>query len=919
MSNYITATTQVDATNKLLVFNTEGYYVVGDDQWQDITFTTELIYNGGSIGIAPRVYEPNMFLFLSIGNQQGDASEPAQGIASFNAQVTFDTYSIGQEIIAPLTVGATYTLRTDIRGTNYRISLNGAVLFNIEYPGMSRGRVGVYSTAGNQCKSIQVEQTLPDGWSNNASTVPGGYVAVRELENEDKYVRLFHPGGSAPTLIISQDTAVQGSRSHTASFLYKGAGTVRVTELTGLSKSVYSKTLPFAGDWVQESFTHAVSADATSARLQFRANNQTLDVNDVQWEPKELATGYIHNDSTVSSRIREHSVVTYPADENIDRKEGTLVMWFSPNRDYTMTTTSDLSKPAPTLFEYGTELPMRISYSVGSLSFNYGNAGISIPVDLYKGEWYSVIATWKAGLFQLYVNEQLAQFKDSLSLPDESPVIRIGSSADEDFGFFDGLIDETIVLSSVLTAAEIKEAAEAVEPLTTNSSMTMRATFNYAIGNFNKSIIEGTMTPNYGSPVLVEKRDGKPLRKVSFFDFYTGEYRTFNEEVVTYDALNDYVTISYHDKDVDQESFKLKIENAEGVQFGMPYELDGFKVRMQLTETEKNLLDGEYLYVSYQLEDSYTVDFNIGVPDSFRVTLGKHDGTPVKVTYEGNRFSDEKLATMVELNPMLNPNHEGFLYITRNDEQVAAFRGMATPSDLAANGSAQSLIVIEPLDTNGNYVSHCQLDVSCDYGTVVPAFDSESIKLRDRAGRFLYRYRAPILTIDQVGSLEAMESINVIDRETGIGIKIPMVLVTLQQQLHTLKAGDTLFSIADQYGTTRLDIASVNDKGLDQMAGYVLRNIGKSIRIPVNYDVQAMERTPATMEQDSMIGYLTNQIILFFNRPSSAAPQGLGALLDFNGDGMIDIREIHWLQGKRLTDTLTKKYNEVVAWHQANQ
>ena len=60
MSDYIAATTHIDTDTSSLVFDSEGYYVVGDDKWQDITFTATIVYQGGNIGIAPRIYDTNM-------------------------------------------------------------------------------------------------------------------------------------------------------------------------------------------------------------------------------------------------------------------------------------------------------------------------------------------------------------------------------------------------------------------------------------------------------------------------------------------------------------------------------------------------------------------------------------------------------------------------------------------------------------------------------------------------------------------------------------------------------------------------------------------------------------------------------------------------------------------------------------------
>lgn len=934
MSDYITALTTVDSVNHKLVFDTEGYYVVGDDQWQDITFATTLTYSGGNIGIAPRIYASNLFLYMTLRNEATDElGTDKMGLASFDAQMGYDTFNLGQVTLPPLTEGQSYTLSAEMKGTNYRISLDGTVIFNIEYPGLIRGQVGVYATAGNSCTSIQVDSLYAEAWEDNAASVPGAIVGVRELDDENKYLYLSNP--IAGTLYARQRRTVLGGRQHALSFDYQGAGQARITEKNGAAPQGFTFVLPEKAEWGRESFVELLSADCTSVDIMFVANAQTLMVNAVQFEEKDYATGYIHNDSVTDTKVRERSIITYPARDNLRPDVGSLAMWFNPSIAYDASTNLN-----PVLFEYGTNSPLRLHYEGGALVFEYGTASVSLPADLLAGVWQYAVATWSRGRIQLYFGDVVAEQTGYFGGPDSGKLIHIGHSASGAGTLFYGAIDETIVLSSVLTKQEVATAASSIEPIATNNTMVMRATFNYAIGNFNKSIIEATLVPDYGSPVLVEKADGTAMRKVSFFDFYTGEYRTFNEEVVLYDRRNDYVTISYHDNDVDQTSFKLKIEDAAGVQFGMPYEMDGFKVRMELTEAEKKTLDGQYLYVSYQLEDSYTVDFNIGVPDSFRVTLGKHDGQGVKVTYEGNGFTDKKLLTMVELNPLLSPNHQGFLYVTRNDEPVTAFRIQATPGDLPANGGSEALVVVEPLDANGNYVSHCRLDVTADLGTIVAAYDEDSVKLRDRAGRFLYRYRSPILSIETAGAMEVQDAVNAIDRETGVGVQIPITLTCLLERVHEKEAGETLEKVAERHGSTAEDIAYTEDMmdrvrvkyGTDLSGDGVTSDrviaaarrfvleaaVGTPIQVPINYSSKQLEQNSTAIEHDKMIAYLMDVLTDHLNQPAVNLPAGLGALLDFNGDGMVDTLEMVWLQNNRLTTALQDKYKEVLAWDNAN-
>lgn len=934
MSDYIAATTHVDTVSHELLFDSEGYYVVGDGQWQDITFTTTLTYNGGNIGIAPRVYATNMYMFLSIYNETNVDTGVTQAFANLNVQSTYDTFHLDNKQLDPLVAGQDYTFVTTITGTNYRISLNDIVIFNVEYPAMVKGSVGVYSTAGNACKSIQVDSAFADGWVSNVSSIPGAIVDIRETENDDRHAYIFSPNAS--TAYIAQVRDVTAGGTYTLSFNYMGIGTARIAEDNGTELKQYDLALPQADDWAYETLTATVSPDCTKVSVFFLASNGAVMANTVQFEEKGFATGYIYNDSLTDPAVRESSIITYPSKDNINAEQGSLAMWFSPEIDYNASTSENII-----LFEYGDTQPLLLYYSPsGSLRFKCGNYdSIGITMDLAKDTWYNAVATWSTNGIQLWVGTDKVSASGIFDTLEGSNVIRIGWSGNASYSMFNGIIDETVVYSSVLSDDEATSLATSTDPIADNDSVILHASFNHAIANFNHSIIEATLAPLYGSPVIVTKQDGTSMRKVSFFDIFTGEYRTFNQEPVVYDKAYDYLPISYDESLVDQDAFKISVVDGDDVSWGDPITLDGKKVMLTLTDDQKNSLDGTTLIVSYQLNDSFTVDFNIGVPDSFRVTLGKYDGNPVTVTYEGNRFTDQKLADMVELNPMLNPNHEGFLYVTQNVEKVSSFRVRATPDNLPANGGTESLIIVEPLDSNGNYISHCKLLVSCELGTILPTYDADSIKLRDRAGRFLYQYRPPIIQMSDVNAAEVIDYINVIDNETGIGVQVQMTLKTLENMNYTILQGDTIQKIAAQYGSTVQDIAytddivakvnakygantesadSSDDVHVANATKYITDSVGETIVIPISYSSRQLQKSQVDIRYDHMIAYLMDFIMDYMNKPASSLPSGLGALLDFNADGMINIDEITWLQDNRLTTTLLNQYNEVLAWDQAN-
>jgi hypothetical protein len=292
------------------------------------------------------------------------------------------------------------------------------------------------------------------------------------------------------------------------------------------------------------------------------------------------------------------------------------------------------------------------------------------------------------------------------------------------------------------------------------------------------------------------------------------------------------------------------------------------------------------------------------------------------------------------LNPLLNPNHEGFLYITQNVEQVASFRVRATPDNLPANGGTTSLIIVEPLDSNGNYISHCKLIVSCEKGTILPTYDENSIKLRDRAGRFLYQYRSPIIKMSIANAIEVMDYINIMDNETGLGVQIPITLKTLEDMNYVIQSGDKIETIAAKYGSTIVDIAysddmiakvnakygantesatkSSSDVLVENATKYISESVNVTIKLPISYSSRQLMRSAVEIKYDKMIAYLLEFVVDYMGMAKSSLPSGLGDLLDFNSDGVINMDEVRWLTDNRLTETLSNKYTAVLNWDKNN-
>lgn len=864
---YLEATTHVD-TN--LIWDTDGYYAFGHDGWKDITLTAKMIYNGGEIGIIPRFDSYITYVAFTIGNYTNDAQSGLPGTtigkASLFAQISANSIHLGEvNLASELVVGQEYELKAEIKRTNYRIYLDGVRLFNVEYNGLNNGSGALYGVAGTEATEYQVEDGFAEGWETNVGATTGAIVDVQELPNKDRYLQLDATNAAGVVfakqivdLYSFSQTEEDGRKPFTLSFNQKDTIFAVVQEQNGSNLEEYEFDPITTDDWSHTEKQVRINGDCTQVKIVFVTTQGNKGaVNNVQFEPGSYGTGYIHNDS-VSFTDRGPSWITYPSKDNISNKAGAISVWVKPSITY-----DDDKGLYPTFLEYHDgDQAILLFHGGEQVQFQYGEAMITVPKVLQKDTWYHMAATWSEYELTLYVDGTKASSTGVYSMTGSSDIIKVGYG--DLLGFiFDGVIDDLIIYSKPISSEDVLKLLGATDPVPNNDGMLLRATFNHAIGSFNKSVIEMTPAPLYGSPVIVTKEDNQPMQKVSFFDLKTGDYLTHTTEYHVYDGVSDFIRLGY--SKIDNQSFPIAVQDHLGSTVGVPYNIEGNKILITLDDEEKKRLRGLVLAISYQPENPYAVDFNIGQPDSFKVTLGKHDGKPVTVSYEGNKFSDEKLATMIELNPLLNPQHKGFMYIVPSANKVASFKTKVSPSDLSADGVSEAVVIIEPIDSHGNFVSYAQLTVSSKHGTVIPSYDTGAVKLREIAGRYIYRYRAPLLYFKDQKTVELSDVINVIDSKTGLGVQIPISL-----------------SLADSYPNT--------DRGM-------------------------------SVEQQNwemILVYLMEKITRYIGGPASDVPGDLMELLDFNGDNKIGLEEIVYINDNKYTTDLYNKYVSIFNWYITN-
>lgn len=854
----------------VLTWNTDGYYHFGENNWRDIEIETIVTYKEGAMGLVPKFWSPYAFVYFLVS--QSSSTDAEEFFESSKAELCVflngDIIQLDSKKIEPLIKDKDYRLKAIVTRHNYQVYLDDICYFNVEYGGSRNGSAAVLLSTGNQCKSIEAKGNMPNAWETNLSSVVGATASVSESVDGNRHLHLKNPV-VGKTLTASQVVAVSAGNY---SLSYNYLGKMKLTVSNGETNEEYLQIeeLPLNDDWQRLEHTVVVPVDCNALKVEFAVETDNEGrINDVQVEPGAIPTTYISNDSVIESKKRKASRLTFPAKNVMNSEEGTISMWIKPSATYS----AELNESF-VLFQYGGLNSGVVVYGQeGKLYARHGLTQVVYDLDvlpLQKNEWYNIVMTWNLESVSLYVNEEGKSIASNGLYQNQEKILSIGGAEDEAGTTFNGIIDDLIVYKEKITGLDINELHESKEqPVKDNGSMTLRATFNYALSSFNQTYLEIPNAPSYGSPVIVEKEDGQTLRKVSFFDYKTGEYKTWNEEIVIYDG-DDYVQVSFSELDTD--NFKVSVTDKKGSYIGEPYSVLGKRVYMTLTDDEKEEYKGMPVHVRYQLEDSFTVDYNIEAADSFRVDIAKHDGQEMEIVYEGNRFSNEKLADMVELNPLMNPNHQGFLYVTNTVNPVVDFKVKITPADLPADGISEALVIIEPVDINGNPVCQARLSVQATEGIIFPSFDAGAIRLHDIAGRYIYRYRAPYLTVSQRSTNRIPAKIRIRDVETEIGVEKEITL-----------------ALEDQYGVVQSSSDFMTTRNSeDLVAAYVMETIRKYYRL----------RTTGS--------------------GSKRIPEGL-EFLDFNGDTHIDLAEAEWVAEKIGTTDLWDVQQKILQWKAINE
>lgn len=746
----------VETTNGALTWQSDGVYLIGHNDWHGMDLHARLAFDGTPIRLIPRYLNRRFYLQITIEHRttEDEGETPTTVTVIRTEQYQNDRLRLLEETVIDDAWSGELDCAVTTDTHQFRCTINDTTVANLELPGMTYGRMGVYATTGARLYAIAAEGDTPEAWTLNSDPSTGGAAWWERGTNGEPVIVLGTDADASCTL----DSVPDGA--HVVSIAYRGRGTMHVTVSDGEDQEV---TLD-SSEWVR---AYAVVTSGAASDLTVTSTD-TLRLRRVQVEAGTTPHAFV---ADAQSADHEGSIARLPADGVVAAEEGACSFWLA----FPALADADRSERRPVIGTDNDAFVLEASPNQVRASLNGTTMTVDahLPLDTFV---FVYVAWGDNPELRLWDGEEsvTTSADTSLSWNDTPDMIHIGYHNDD---YLFGLLEDMRWYDTPLPAATITAMAEADDAPDSHPDETVRLDFDYRIAADGSNDVDVTKRPRDGSPVLVETSDGRFLQQVSFVDPDTGMFRTWNEEPITYNRHQGFLDLSFDAVTNGSSTPVLRTESGEIVGDPVRYE-DG---RWVPTFSPKAKEDhhGVTLYATYHVRDAYTVDPHLDTYDTFRVSLGDHQGHQVRIHHEGSVHHDTALQMNTDLNPLTNTNHEGFLYITDTPMPVTSFRVKASPRTLPASRAATSVVTVEPMDEYGNPTNDCDLDVRAVEGTITAYTDVPSVNLRHQAGQYLYRYRTPLRFEEDTDSTYLNEAIYVTDRRTGYGVQLPMTLLVM--------------------------------------------------------------------------------------------------------------------------------------------
>lgn len=492
---------------------------------------------------------------------------------------------------------------------------------------------------------------------------------------------------------------------------------------------------------------------------------------EVQIEEGNYSNEYVNNETIPI--LRDASEVSIPMQKNIERQSGTIIL------EVNSSTVVNNCK----IFELGDFQLIYENQEFKWISVKSIGKALHVPYQEFKGN-VKIVLTWINNTYKLIILGAQTVSNESLNgeIVGDFGIINFSKAP-----LFMGTIKKLTIFNQDVMYRQVN--AEEIDIMIEEGKAIMFAVdFKENMEYKKKPYLESTLAPMDGSPILVNDTKG-PMRRQFFFDFETGKYRSYNEEIFDYRGES-VIPICFDGLD---ENFRVTVRLGNEL-IGEPVTFKGNLIYLTLSEEEKGALYGYELTIRYQLDRSYNIEFNeTAALDSYQVNFANHSGEEITITQEGNRTSNTRLAKEIELNPIVNPQNTGFMYIVKNNQEANGFRLNLSSDMMHANGIDSADFVVEVIDSEKNEILSPYVDVylideygktGTGLGVLTPIVSYDTLKARNAAGRLYYKYTSPYIK-ESIGRKTKRIFAVAFDRKQKIGVQIPIVLRPTQTKLYS--------------------------------------------------------------------------------------------------------------------------------------
>lgn len=358
-------------------------------------------------------------------------------------------------------------------------AVSGGVVYR---PGKFGKAIQVAQACTNLCTNPSFE-TNTTGWtftdanaSGSASrTLYANYVGewAMQLYNnnggEDDFVYFNVTGLSASAMYTVSAYAyvtsefVSGAFDNRGLFVYDtgNAGTAQTTTITAATTG-----------WVRHVLNVTMSSTPGSLQVRLYAPRGRVYWDAVQVEGTGWCTPYADGSlgaghawagtAHASTSSRTTSALSYPTSGNIIRPTGTVMAWVNPSSLVTGT--------SPTIFRAtGTtgHIILRLD-GTGKPQAYWGTAPIGSATAITANTWTHLAMTYNGATLTLYANGVLVMSAPTSGFDGMPVTMYVGNYAGVQF--FDGLIDDLVILDRAASADEIRAVCESNAPIFAETS-----------------------------------------------------------------------------------------------------------------------------------------------------------------------------------------------------------------------------------------------------------------------------------------------------------------------------------------------------------------------------------------------------------------------------------------------------------------